>query len=79
MIEAKRKDNESTNAFLRRFQRKIQTSRILMKARKARFAEPNKSKRRIKEGALRRANLVKEKERLFKLGKINEYEYKRGS
>ncbi len=79
MIEAKRRDKESTGAFLRRFSRKIQQSHILAKARKARFLEPRKSKRKIRESALRRSNIASEKERLFKLGKINENEFKRGS
>jgi len=79
MIEAKRRDNESTGAFLRRFSRKIQQSHILQKARKGRFQETKKSKLKIRESALRRSNIASEKERLFKLGKINENEYKRGS
>ena len=79
MIEAKRKDGESTGAFLRRFSRKIQKSGVLVKARKRRFLESRKSDRKIKDSAMRRANLVKEKERLFKLGKITENEFKRGN
>jgi len=79
MIEARRRDGESTGAFLRRFSRKIQQSHILKKARKARFAERTPSKRKIQEGAMRRSKIAEDKERLFKLGKITENEYKRGS
>ena len=79
MIQARRKDRESTGAFLRRFSRKVQQSHVLQKARKARFVEPTKSKRKVKEGAIRRFNIASEKKRLFKLGKISENEFKRGS
>lgn len=79
MIEAKRREGESTGAFLRRFSRKIQQSHILKKAREARFAQRKKSKRVIRESAIRRAKIAAEKERLYKLGKISENEYKRGN
>ncbi|MEK7453259.1 MAG: hypothetical protein AAB614_03425 [Patescibacteria group bacterium] len=79
MIEAKRRDRESTGAFLRRFSRKVQQSHVLVKARRTRFLEPRKSKRRIKEAAIRRAGIVSEKSKLYKLGKITENEFKRGS
>ena len=79
MIEAKRKEGESTGAFLMRFTRKIQQSHILQKARKARFLERKKSKRQIRESAIRRAKIAQEKERLYKLGKISENEYKKGN
>ena len=70
MIEAKRKDNEAVGAFLRRFTRKVQQSGVLIKSRKLRFKEDKKTKREKQEAAVRRAVSLKERERLFKLGKL---------
>jgi len=70
MIEAKRKDNEAMGAFLRRFTRKVQQSGVLIKSRKLRFKEDKKTKREKQEAAVRRAVNLKERERLFKLGKL---------
>jgi len=70
MIEAKRKDNEAVGAFLRRFTRKVQQSGVLIKSRKLRFKEDKKTKREKQDAAVRRAVNLKERERLFKLGKL---------
>ncbi len=78
MIEAKRRDGESTGAFLRRFTRKMQQSGVLIRARRTRFLEPKRSKIERREKALRRAKIIREKEKLFKLGKLSENEFKRG-
>ena len=70
MIEAKRKDNEAVGAFLRRFTRKVQQSGVLIKSRKLRFKEDKKTKTEKQAAAVRRAISLKERERLFKLGKL---------
>ena len=70
MIEAKRKDNEAVGAFLRRFSRKVQQSGVLIKSRKLRFKEDKKTKKEKQMAAVRRAISLKERERLFKLGKL---------
>jgi len=70
MIEAKRKDNEAVGAFLRRFTRKVQQSGVLIKSRKLRFKEDKKTKIEKQAAAVRRAASLKERERLFKLGKL---------
>ena len=70
MIEAKRKDNEAVGAFLRRFTRKVQQSGVLIKSRKLRFKEDKKTKKEKQMAAVRRAIGLKERERLFKLGKL---------
>ena len=70
MIEAKRKDNEAVGAFLRRFTRKVQQSGVLIKSRKLRFKEDKKTKKEKQMAAVRRAISLKERERLFKLGKL---------
>lgn len=76
MVYVKRKDRETTAAMLRRFTRRIQQSGILVRARKARFyaSKPTKHSRRVK--ALRRIELLKERERLIKLGKLKPFERK---
>ncbi len=69
MVEVKRKDNESFESLLRRFNRKIQQSGILVRARKTRFFEPGKSRNLVRVAARRRAVLRTVREELKKLGK----------
>jgi len=73
MIEAKRKEGESNAAFLRRFTKKIQQSGVLIRARRTRFKTSPKTKREKQLAAIRRKQLLKERERLFKLGKLDEW------
>lgn len=70
MVEVKKKDGESFESLLRRFNRKIQQSGVLVRARKTRFFEPPKSKRFIREDARRRAGIREKKEELKKIGKM---------
>lgn len=70
MIEAKRKDSEAVGAFLRRFSRKVQQSGVLIRARKIRFKADPQTKREKQQAATRRAKNFKDRERLFKLGKL---------
>lgn len=70
MVEVKRRDRESIEGLLRRFTKRVQQSRVLINARESRFYVPPKSKREIRESALHRAKLLKEREKLIKLGKI---------
>ena len=74
MVYVKRKDRESTPALLRRFTRRVQQSGILLRARRVRFYESTPSKRARRERALRRLALAKTRERLIKLGKLDEFE-----
>lgn len=79
MVEVKRREKESTESLLRRFTRRVQQSGILIQARKVRFRERSKSKRRVKEEALKREKIRAEKEKLRKLGIIDdEKTFKRG-
>ncbi len=70
MVEVKKKDGESFESLLRRFNRKIQQSGVLVRARKIRFFEPQKSKRFVREDARRRADLKEKREELKKSGKL---------
>ncbi|MFA6096562.1 MAG: 30S ribosomal protein S21 [Candidatus Paceibacterota bacterium] len=72
MIEVKRKDNESVGSLLRRFSKKVQQSGLLIQARNSRFKEKTKSRTERRKSALRRNEIVSEKERLRKLGKLEE-------
>lgn len=70
MVEVTKKDTESLASLLRRFNRKVQQSGILVEARKIRFFRPSKSKEQIKESAIRRSEIVRQKEYLRKIGKL---------
>ncbi|MCL5775142.1 MAG: 30S ribosomal protein S21 [Patescibacteria group bacterium] len=67
MVEVKRKDNESFDSLLRRFNRKIQQSGVLIRARKIRFFESPKSRNLQKVAARRRSQIRTEKEEQKKL------------
>ncbi|OGE82812.1 MAG: 30S ribosomal protein S21 [Candidatus Doudnabacteria bacterium RIFCSPLOWO2_01_FULL_44_21] len=70
MVEVKRKDNEPFESLLRRFNRKIQQSGVLVRARRIRFFEPAKSRNLLREDAIRRAENREKREELKKLGKL---------
>jgi len=69
-LEVKKKERETSQALIRRFQKSVQESGILVRARKIRFKERKKSENLKREAALRREEMKKEYERLRKLGKI---------
>lgn len=70
LVEVRRKDNESFESLLRRFNRKIQQSGVLVRARKIRFFVPGRSRNLLREDALRRAENREKREELKKLGKL---------
>lgn len=70
MVEVKKKDGESFESLLRRFNRKIQQSGVLVRARKTRFFEPQKSRTAVREDARRRATNKEKREELKKSGKM---------
>ena len=69
MVEVKRKEHESFDSLLRRFNRKIQQSGVLVRARKTRFFEPKKSRNLLHTTAQRRSELRELREELKRLGK----------
>jgi ribosomal protein S21 len=73
-IEVKKKDREPTSSLLRRFVRRVQQSKVLLDARKNRFYTKDKTRRQAKQSALRREELRKLREKLFKAGQVNEGE-----
>ena len=70
MVEVKKKDGESFESLLRRFNRRIQQSGVLVRARKTRFFEAPKSKRLVREDARRRAKIKIRRDELKKIGKL---------
>lgn len=71
-IEVKKRQGENTRSLLRRFSRRIQQSGVLIRARKARFYEKERSKREKRESAIRRERIKSEKDKLKKLGLLEE-------
>ena len=70
MVEVKKKDGESFESLLRRFNRKIQQSGVLVRARKIRFHIPGRSRNLLREDAQRRAENREKREELKRLGKL---------
>jgi small subunit ribosomal protein S21 len=70
LVEVKKKDGESFESLLRRFNRKIQQSGVLVRARKTRFFEAPKSKKFVRDDARRRAVNREKREDLKKQGKL---------
>jgi len=78
VVQAKRREKESVGSLIRRFTRRVQQSGLLVQARQGRFYIKSKSKRQMKESALHRQKIIAEKERLRKLGKLeDEFSQKR--
>jgi len=73
MVEVRRRPNEGPESLFRRFSRKVQQSGVLLQARKVRFFSRKQSKQKLRESAKRRVELQKERERLIKLGEIDEF------
>jgi len=73
MVEVRKRDNESADSLFRRFRRKVQQSGVLLQARKVRFYERKKGRRKLREDAIRRTTMQAERERLIKLGELDEF------
>jgi len=72
LAEVKRKDNESFDAFLRRFTKRNRDSGVLLQAKKIRWHQKKKTKRKIKEDAIRRTKINEKKEWLKRIGKLDD-------
>ncbi len=73
MVEVNRKDNEGVDSLVRRFSRRVQQSGVLLQARKIRFYERKKNRRKVREDAQRRTELTAERDKLIKMGEIDEF------
>ena len=69
MVEVKKREGESFESLLRRFNRKIQQSGVLIRARKIQFYDPPKSRNLARVSARRRAELAEQREELRRMGK----------
>lgn len=72
MPETKRKQKESFESLLRRFNRRVQQSGRILQVKKIRYHSRSKSKRATKESALRRLRIEEKKEYLKKVGKLKD-------
>ncbi len=72
MVEVKRKPNESIGSLLRRFNRFVQQSGVLLKAKKSQFREKDQNERREKNAAIMGIHLGELRRRLEKLGKYSD-------
>jgi len=71
-VEVKRKQNESVEGLLRRFSQRVLQSRVIFRAKAARYRTKPKTKRQIKESALRRKGLREKRDYLQKIGQLPE-------
>jgi ribosomal protein S21 len=75
VLEVQKRDNENSEGLIRRFSRVVQQSGVLLQAKKVRYHEKKKSKMKVREEAQRRGELQAERDRLIKLGEIDEFSY----
>ncbi|MEK7477803.1 MAG: hypothetical protein AAB645_00335 [Patescibacteria group bacterium] len=75
--EVKRTGNESNANLLRRFSRRVQSSGVLRRAKRLRFASRRKSPLKKKNDALKKIIKRAATEKLRKLGKIKDVYYKK--
>lgn len=72
MVEVKKKDNESSEGLIRRFNRRVQQSGVLLRTKKDQYFEPTPNERLLKQKAIRRTKIREKKEYLRKIGKLDE-------
>ncbi len=72
MVEVKRKPNESIGSLMRRFNRFVQQSGVLLKAKKSQFREKKMTDRKEKNAAIMGMHLAELRKRLEKLGKYDD-------
>lgn len=76
-IEVIKNDKETTGSLIRRFSKKVRSSRITKQARKNRYWSRPKSSFVKKKDALKKITKRKEYEKLQKLGKISDGYFKK--
>jgi len=76
MIEVKKKDRESSESLIRRFSRRVQQSGVLAQVRKSRFRVEEKTRRQMREGAMYKEKVRKVVNKLKKMGKFDEENFK---
>lgn len=76
MVEVVKKDKETSESLIRRFSRRMQESKTLIKARKSQFKVKGKTKRQLKQDALYRKKVKKEADKLKKMGIFDDEKFK---
>ena len=71
-IIIKKRENETNERLLRRFSRRIQTSGLLLRAKKRQYFERLKNKNRRRKDALRRLSLRTQSDYLRRIGVLEE-------
>jgi len=72
MVEVRRKPNESIGSLMRRFNRFVQSSGVLLKAKKSQFREKKQNERKEKNAAIMGMHLSALRKKLEKLGKYDD-------
>ncbi|KKT82344.1 MAG: 30S ribosomal protein S21 [Candidatus Yanofskybacteria bacterium RIFCSPHIGHO2_02_FULL_44_12b] len=72
MVEVKRKQNESIGSLMRRFNRFVQRSGVLLKAKSSRYRQKKLTERKEKNAAIMGLHLSALRRKLEKLGKYDE-------
>lgn len=72
MVEVRRKQNESTGSMLRRFNRLIKQTGVLVNAKKKKYFSKKANERREKQTAIMREELSALRKRLEKMGTYSE-------
>ncbi len=69
-VEVKRKQNESVEGLLRRFSQRVLQSRVIFRAKATQYHAKPKTKRQVREAALRRQYIRSKREYLQKIGEL---------
>jgi ribosomal protein S21 len=72
MVDVKRKKGETFESFIRRFNKRIIQSGVLLQFKKIRFLEEKQSRNMNRTSSLRRKNNREKKEYLRKIGRLPE-------
>ncbi len=76
MVEVEKRDKESTEGLIRRFNKTLQQSGVLTKARSQRFRQKEKNKNQLVKEAVYRIMMKKEIDKLKKMDKFDEENFK---
>ena len=72
MIEVRKREKETAESLIRRFNKRIQQSRVLAKARRSRFRLEDKNRNEKRTDALYKVKIRKEIDKLKKFGRFDE-------
>ncbi|MFP4539902.1 MAG: hypothetical protein ACLFNN_03140 [Candidatus Paceibacterota bacterium] len=78
-VKVEKQGGENNTTLIRRFTKRVQGSGILPRVKSIRFRNRPVSETKKKQQALKRLQKMKERERMIKLGKIQERPYSNSS